>query len=91
MEIKQIENLAELSKLNFTQEELEEISKDLDSLVEMVNVVKETDVDGSYNINTIDMQDLREDEVVESVNPEILLKNAPKAKKNSFVVPRIME
>lgn len=91
MEIKQIENLAELSKLNFTQDELEEISKDLDSLVEMVNVVKETDVDGSYNINTIDMQDLREDEVVESVNPEILLKNAPKAKKNSFVVPRIME
>ena len=91
MEIKQLENLAELSKLTFTEAEKEQIMKDLDSLAEMVKGVKDADVDGTFNINTIDWEDLREDEVIESVGPEIMLKNAPEAKRNSFAVPRIME
>ena len=49
------------------------------------------DVDGTFKIKTIDMEDLRDDVVVESVGPEVMLRNAPEAKKNSFVVPRIME
>ena len=91
MEIKQLEILAELSKLNFNQTETEEMIKDLDCLAEMVSDVKEADVDGTFKINTIDWEDLREDVVVESVGPEMMLKNAPDAKRNSFAVPRIME
>lgn len=91
MEIKQLENLAELSKLTFDASEQAEMINSLDSLVEMVSVIKDADVDGKFNINTIDWEDLREDEVVESVSPEIMLKNAPEAKRNSFAVPRIME
>lgn len=91
MEIKQLENLAELSKLTFTEAEKEQMIQDLDSFAEMVKDVKDADVDGTFNINTIDWEDLREDEVVESVGPEIMLKNAPEAKRNSFAVPRIME
>lgn len=91
MEIKQLENLSELSKLTFDESEANQMMSDLDKLVEMVSVVKDADVDGTFKINTIDMEDLRDDEVVESVSPEIMLKNAPEAKKNSFVVPRIME
>jgi len=91
MEIKQLENLSELSKLAFDESEANQMMSDLDKLVEMVSVVKDADVDGTFKIKTIDMEDLRDDEVVESVGPEVMLRNAPEAKKNSFVVPRIME
>ena len=91
MEIKQLENLSELSKLAFDENEANQMMSDLDKLVEMVSVVKDADVDGTFKIKTIDMEDLRDDEVVESVGPEVMLRNAPEAKKNSFVVPRIME
>jgi len=91
MEIKQLENLSELSKLAFDESEANQMMSDLDKLVEMVSVVKDADVDGTFKIKTIDMEDLRDDEVVESVGPEVMLRNAPEAKKNSFVMPRIME
>lgn len=91
MEIKQLENLSELSKLAFDENEANQMMSDLDKLVEMVSVVKDADVDGTFKIKTIDMEDLRDDVVVESVGPEVMLRNAPEAKKNSFVVPRIME
>lgn len=91
MEIKQLENLSELSKLAFDESEANQMMSDLDKLVEMVSVVKDADVDGTFKIKTIDMEDLRDDVVVESVGPEVMLRNAPEAKKNSFVVPRIME
>ena len=91
MEMEQFENLAELSKLNFEGNEQQELMKDLDCLAAMVDDVKNADVDGTFKIQTIDWEDLREDVVVESVGPEMMLKNAPDAKRNSFAVPRIME
>lgn len=91
MEIEQFENLAELSKLNFDEKEQQELMSDLDCLASMVEVVKQAEVDGTFKIRTINMEELRDDEVVESVSPEIMLRNAPLAKKNSFAVPRIME
>ena len=90
MEIK-LKNLAELSKLDFTSTEAEEMTKELECLAEMVEDVKNADVDGTFNIPTICWEDLREDVVVESVGPETMLRNAPDAKKSSFAVPRIME
>ena len=91
MEIEQFENLAELSKLNFDEKEQQELISDLDCLASMVEVVKQAEVDGTFQIRTINMEELRDDEVVESVSLEIMLRNAPLAKKNSFAVPRIME
>ena len=91
MDIKEIEHLAELSKLKFTEEELKEISKDLDSLVELADIVKNSDITGSSRINIIDMSDLREDKAQPSTPVDVLLQNSPVVNKDSFVVPRIME
>ena len=91
MDKKELEHLAELSKLEFSDEELEAFSKEFESVIEFANIVKNSDIDGVSVLNVKKMQDLRDDEVEESFAPEILLKNAPVAKKNSFVVPRIME
>lgn len=91
MEIKEIEHLAELSKLKFTQEELEDFAKDFESLVELADIVKNADIQGVRQINIVDMNLLREDIPQPSTPAEILLQNAPDCQKNSFAVPRIME
>ena len=91
MEIKEIEHLAELSKLKFTAQELEAFAKDFESLVELADVVKDADIEGVRQINIVDMDLLREDIPQPSTPAEILLQNAPDSQKNSFAVPRIME
>lgn len=91
MEIKEIEHLAELSKLKFTAEELEAFAKDFESLVELADIVKNADIEGVRQINIVDMDMLREDVPQPSTPAEILLQNAPDCQKNSFAVPRIME
>ena len=91
MDIKDIEHLAELSKLKFTEEELSSFSKDFESLVELVDLVKNADIDGERCLTTIDMNELRGDDVQPSTPVETLLQNSPIVKKDSIVVPRIME
>lgn len=91
MEIKEIEHLAELSKLEFTDYELQEFAKDFESLVELADAVKNSTIKGNRDLNIIDMADLREDEPKPSTSVDILLQNAPDKDKDSFIVPRIME
>ena len=91
MEIKDIEHLAELSKLKFTEEELKDFSKEFESIVALADVIKNKDIDGDINVNAIDFNNLREDEPKVSTPVETLVLNAPESKKDCFVVPRIME
>lgn len=91
MEIDEIKHLAELSKLEFTDDELQEFAKDFESLVELADVVKNATIDGSTYVNSIDMDDLRKDEHKASTPVEVLLQNSPIVKNDSIVVPRIME
>ena len=91
METKEIEHLAELSKLKFTEEEIKQFSTEFESMVEFANIIKNCEIESVAKVNAINMAELREDEVKESFPVEVILQNAPEAKKDSFVVPRIME
>ena len=91
MEIKDIKHLAELSKLEFTEQEIIEFSKDFDSIVKLADVIKDADIAGERAITSMPMADLREDEPQPSMPVDTLLQNAPQQNKDSFVVPRIME
>lgn len=91
MDIKEIEHLAELSKLEFSTEELEEFSNEFSSLLELADMVKNAEISGSSFINSIDMLNLREDKAKDSMHVDILLENTPVVKKDCIVVPRIME
>lgn len=91
MELKQLEHLAELSKLEFSDSELKEFSKEFESLIELANKVKNSKISGERKLNIIDMQQLRDDKIIESTSVDVLLKNSPETNKDSIVVPRIME
>ena len=86
--VKKLESLAMLEVDNKSL-----MAKDLEEIVEFVENLNEIDTShieatfSSLNSSTL----LREDEVVKSDVVEDVLKNAPKAKDNFFIVPKIIE
>ncbi len=91
MNIKDIEHLAELSKLEYTDEEMTEFLPQFESLVKLADVIKDADISGSINYNVMDYSELREDVAKDSTPVDELLQNSPIVRRDSIVVPRIME
>ena len=91
MKIEEIKHLAQLSKLTFTDEELENFSKDFESLVALADVIKNANIEGERKLNIMNLTELREDKAQDSTDVSLLLKNSPIVKKDSIVIPRIME
>ena len=91
MDLKEIEHLAELSKLEFNEQELVEFAKDFENLINLADTIKNANIEGNRKIETKNMYELREDESKESVAVDTILKNSPQVKSGYIVVPRIME
>lgn len=91
MDIKDIKHLAELSKLEYTDEELVEFIPEFESAVELANIIKNADISGEIKYNVMDFSELRDDVAKESTPVDELLANSPIVRRDSMVVPRIME
>ena len=91
MDLKEIKHLAELTKVEFSQEELQAFSKEFEQLVDFADIVKNSSESGQIKYAQIDMNDLRQDKPKESMSVEKLLQNTPKVASQSIVVPRIVE
>ena len=90
--VEEIKHLEELSKLEFTDEERTEFQKSFESIVEFASQIQNANVEGDVSfIKTIKMEDLRDDEIGESLSQDEVVLNAPNKKKGCFVVPRIMD
>lgn len=87
-----ISHLSNLSKLSFTDDELEKFSSDMSSIVGIVDIIKEVDIE--YNPladnRNIHVDDLREDVAKESMATDKILKNAVNSD-NCFIVPKVVE
>lgn len=92
MDIEMVKYLAELGKLEFTDEELEKASEDMTSIIELMDTVKEIDVtyDPILDNKNVYLNDLRADETAESLETAKILQNA-KNQQNCFVVPKVVE
>lgn len=91
MELKELKHLAELSKLEFSDDEFIALSKDFESLINLADIVRNSTIKGEQNFLSVDMKDLREDVAKKSTETSVILQNAPAKSNNCFVVPRIME
>jgi aspartyl-tRNA(Asn)/glutamyl-tRNA(Gln) amidotransferase subunit C len=87
-----VENLANLARLEFDQQEKSDIKKDLEKMIRFVEKLNELDTSGvppvlhmSANLNV-----LREDEVRGSVSRDEGLKNAPDQDGVFFKVPKVI-
>ena len=89
--IKEIERLAELSTLDFTEQEKKAMIKEVSGIIKMLNECDTIEANDYEFDNTIDLCDLREDEAKESITNELALTNAPKQRKGQFNVPMVVE
>lgn len=92
MDLEMVKYLAELGKLEFTDEELVKASEDMTSIIELMDTVKEIDVtyDPILDNKNVYLNDLRADETAESLETAKILQNA-KNQQNCFVVPKVVE
>ena len=80
-------HLAELSKLEFTDEELEQMT----NIIAIMDKVCEFDTSKPASaLDAVDYKDLRADEHRNSYPTEEIVKNAKNVKNNSFVVPKVV-
>ncbi|MBR2280626.1 MAG: Asp-tRNA(Asn)/Glu-tRNA(Gln) amidotransferase subunit GatC [Ruminococcus sp.] len=82
-----VENIAILSKLFVAEEELDDLTKQMQEIVEFADAINNAPDSGEEfdNINNLSNV-FREDVVVESLPSEEILKNAPEQAEDHFLV-----
>ncbi len=89
---KDVLHVAKLSKLEFGEDEIQDMVKDMGAIVDYVNTLSKVDTsDMVMDLNTIALDDLRKDEVKPSLSQEEAIQNAPKKRNGGFSVPQVVE
>ena len=88
-----IDDLANLARLQFNDEEKVEIKNDLQRMIAFVEKLQEVDTAGTEPLlHMTDVVDaFREDEVKGSMQKETALANAPDANNDYFKVPKVIK
>tara|TARA_B100000674_G_C37698384_1_gene849348 strand:- start:380 stop:670 length:291 start_codon:yes stop_codon:yes gene_type:complete len=93
IDIKTIEKLASLSKLSFTKEELDLISKDMSKMVDFINQLDEIDTEGVEPLIHLneEFNNWREDEIKEMLDLKEALSNSPIKDSTYFKLPKVLD
>jgi len=93
IDIKTIEKLASLSKLSFTKEELDLISKDMSKMVDFINQLDEIDTEGVEPLIHVNegFNNWREDEIREMLDQKEALSNSPIKDSTYFKLPKVLD
>ena len=87
-----VKKIANLSKINLSDKELENFKHELNKILDWVDDLKKVDtkmVEPMLSVFNENMK-MREDKVEQTKTNEIL-SNAPEKKENFFVVPKVIE
>lgn len=91
MDLKLTAHLAELSKLEFTPEELEKITGEMTDIIALMDTVAEADVANSFAaVEPKGLAELRADEAAASMPREEILTNAKERDDTYFKVPKVV-
>ena len=86
--------IASLAKLELTDQEIEEYSKDLTNILKWMEELKEVDVSNVQPVTSVTKNELYEREDIaykNTVEQEKILLNAPKKVGEYFTVPKVIE
>ena len=88
-----VDRLAELSKLEFDEQSKEGLKKDLQKIFDLVEKLKEVNVDGVEPLiyMTDEKNVLRKDVVKDTVSKDEALLNAPQRDSDYFKVPKVLK
>ncbi len=93
MDIEKIKHIAEISYLEFTDEELESFKEDFNDTLNLINQITETNVDGVLETKYVNdiYANLREDIPEESLSVEEALMNTKTKKYSYFQIVEFVE
>lgn len=84
-------HLAELSKLSFSDDEIEKVTAQMSDIIDLMDMVKEIDPSkATFALEAVNYDDLRADTARESFDTEKIIENAKAVKNNAFVVPKVV-
>lgn len=88
----EIEKVAKLSKLRLTEEEFVKFDKELNDILDYINVLNELDTENVKPLVYIhdDVNNFREDEARQSIEVSKAMLNAPVSEDNTIVVPKVI-
>lgn len=89
----EILNIAKLSRLEFSEENIQKFQNELNSILEYINVLEEIntdDVEPLVQVNESGMN-LREDIIRKSLTSEEAMRNAPQSQDGALIVPKMVE
>ena len=94
IEIKDIDKLSKLSRLQFEGSSKEGIANELSKIMEFVSQLQECDTDGiepmASTVASVSTYE-RDDEVTGEDRRDDFMENSPKEEMGFFVVPRVIE
>ena len=92
MDLQMVSYLSKLGKLSYTDEELEKVAKDMTSIIDIMDTIKEIDItyDPLADNKNVYLKDLRVDESEPSMETNKILQNSTNSN-NCFVVPKVVE
>ncbi len=88
-----VRKVAKLARIAEPEERIEPLARELNGILTWIEMLNEVDTDGIEPMTSVVHQGLpmREDVVTEGGDPAKVLANAPKAAKDFFVVPKVVE
>ena len=89
---KLVKDIAQLARLEFSNDELLRFTDDFSKILEYVDAVRELpieDCEPAVQVFDIELK-LREDRAEQSFSQEQALSNAPQKKDGCFIVPRVV-
>ncbi len=90
---KEVLHIAELSRLTFTEEELDAMGEEMGRVLDLFRRLDEADVSDvpptAHILPFVNV--LREDKATEPMPREELLKNAPESDGSAYIVPKVLE
>ena len=90
-DIELTKHLAELSKLSFTDDELEKVTAQMSDIIDLMDKVKDIDSKlDTFALPAVNYEDLRVDSSRPSLETDKILENAKAVKDNAFAVPKVV-
>jgi len=90
-----IEHIAKLARLDFSNEEYDKLTHDMNNVLGYIDQLKELDVSNVVPLENINEEQeenvFRADVSAPCLSTEEALKNAPKAADGYFLVPKVIE
>ena len=94
IDIKITKRIAHLAKIELSEKEIEEYSKDLSNILNWMDELKKVDVEGIEPVTSVNDNKLfeREDsEFEDKIEKKEILLNAPDKNEDYFIVPKVIE